>query len=327
VLQLIVPVQRTGGVYDFACRLQASFGEAHASLVHLGPDNLAAWQVRPDDVVILQMSGYGFQKRGVPLWLLHELEARRDAIKTLGIFFHELYAFGPPWSSSFWLSPVQRHIARQLARIADFWLTSREGSARWLLPRAPGKPHQVLPIFSAMGEAAKYGRPRAARIIVFGSPGMRQRAYRAAGKRLLDWATRAKLELHDIGSPLPDEELTQALRAHGTVFHGRLDADRVGELLSVSAFGLLAYSTDFIAKSSIFAAYCAHGVCPVVISDDYAQADGLIQGIQYIAGIPNGEFAADCAQRIGNAAWDWYQPHRLQRHVDALRRLAPFAKE
>lgn len=321
MLQLVVPPQRAGGVYDFACRLQEEFGSQQAQVVHLSADSVGAWRIEPGDAVILQMSGYGFQKRGVPLWLVHELQARRRAIGTLGIFFHELYAFGPPWSSSFWLSPLQRRIARRLAQLADFWMTSREGSAQWLRPRAPGKPHQVLPVFSSMGEAAAYGQPRAARIVVFGSTGMRQLAYRGGGQALFDWAQRAGLELHDIGPPLHDAELTQALRAHGATFHGQLEQQRVVALLADCAFGLLAYPIDYVAKSSIFASYCAHGVCPVLLADNYAQADDLLPGVQYIAGIPVDEVALDSVRRIGQAAWDWYQPHRLQSHVDALRRF------
>lgn len=321
MIRLVVPAGQSGGVFDFAKTLRHQLGHEFAQVLHLAKGNAAEWKVENDDVVFLQMSGYGFQKRGAPLWLLHELRARRDSIKTLGVFFHELYALGPPWSSSFWLSPVQRHIARELAQLADFWMTSREGSAQWLRPRAPGKPHQVLPVFSSMGEAAAYGRPRAARIVVFGSPGMRQEAYRAGGQALFDWAKRAGLELHDIGLPLHDAELTQALRANGAILHGQLEQERVGGLLADSAFGLIAYPTDYVAKSSIFACYCAHGVCPVLLADDYAQVDGLTPGVQYIAGIPVEEVALDSVHRIGEAAWDWYQPHRLQSHVDALRRF------
>ena len=125
MINFVVPSLKKGGVYDFACRLQEVFGEPNGRLVHLFRGNLADWIIEPDDSVVLQLSGYGFDKRGAPLWLLKEIEGRRRHIKSFGVFFHELYAFGPPWSSSFWLSPVQRHIACRLAVLSDFWMTSR----------------------------------------------------------------------------------------------------------------------------------------------------------------------------------------------------------
>jgi hypothetical protein len=327
MIQLVVPPGQSGGVFDFAMKLQNQLGGESAQVIHLAEANAADWKVGPGDVVFLQMSGYGFQKRGVPLWLLRELRARRMDIATLGIFFHELYAFGPPWTSSFWLSPVQRHIAWQLAGICDFWMTSREASAAWLRRHAAGTPHHVLPVFSNVGETAAYRRSRAPRIAIFGSPGMRHRAYRAGGQALFDWARRAALELHDIGLPLTDGKLTHALRAQGAILHGRLDEGQVSGLLAESAFGIAAYPIDYAAKSSIFAAYCAHGVCPVLLSESYAPADGLSPGVQYIAGIPGEEIGLDSVHRVGEAAWNWYQPHRLQNHGEALRRFARIGEE
>jgi hypothetical protein len=327
MIQIVIPPGQSGGVFDFAMKLREQMGQDSARVIQLSKANAVNWNVGARDVVFLQLSGYGFQRRGAPLWLLHEIQARRKSIKTLGIFFHELYAFGPPWSSSFWLSPVQRYIASELVQLCDFWMTNREGSARWLLPRAPGKLHQVLPVFSNVGEIASYKHPRAARIVVFGGPGQRQLAYRTAGQSLFDWAKRTALELHDVGLPLPEGDLAHTLRAQGAILHGRQDEKQVSDLLAGSAFGLVAYTTNYVAKSSIFASYCAHGVCPVLVADDYAQADGLLPGVHYIAGIPSEDVAVDSVQGVGKAAWDWYQPHSLRTHVNVLRRFARIGEQ
>ena len=44
---------------------------------------------------------------------------------------------------------------------------------------------------------------------------------------------------------------------------GVLPAAEVGELLGSSLAGFVAYPAYFLPKSTIFAAYCAHGMLPV----------------------------------------------------------------
>lgn len=321
MIQLIVPPLRQGGVYDFACRLREAIGDEEATLVHLSEENVNGWEIGPDDSLFLQLSGYGFAKRGAPLWLLSALQARRKKIKTLGVFFHEIYAFGPPWSSSFWLSPVQRYVSRRIAGLADFWMTSREGSAAWLRQYAKDKPHAVLPVFSNVGEPDSLFGPRLPRILVFGSAGLRRAAYLATGNNLFDWAKRESLEVHDIGSPIADAQLAQALRDNDVILHGRLNDEEVSRLMRDAEYGLLAYPIEYVAKSGVFAAYCAHGICPVLISENYMQADGLVAGSHYLPGIP--DYRSDShSQLIGKAAWQWYQRHGVTAHVNALKNIS-----
>jgi len=324
MIHLVVPPRQSGGVYDFACKLQEFIGQDAVRLVHLSRENATDWKVGSGDSVILQLSGYGFNKRGAPLWLMRELEERRSHIKTLGVFFHELYAFGPPWSSAFWLSPVQRHIARRLAEMSDFWMTSREGSAQWLRKVTGNKPHAVLPVFSTIGEPDLLATTRLPTVIVFGSAGLRQATYQAAGEKLFAWAKQASLQINDVGAPIVDEQLSKTLRANGVVQHGRLDDEAVRCLMQKARFGLLAYPVEYVAKSSVFAAYCAHGICPVLISKSYLQADGLAAGSHYLPGVPDAEAVFDTAS-IGRVAWGWYQPHGIQHHMGFIK--ATFQKQ
>src|SRR5712691_6473388 len=56
------------------------------------------------DHVILHFVNYGYQKRGVPFWLLPILRGLRAQCRGAWLtIFHELYASGPPWKSAFWL--------------------------------------------------------------------------------------------------------------------------------------------------------------------------------------------------------------------------------
>ncbi|ACK80403.1 hypothetical protein AFE_1347 [Acidithiobacillus ferrooxidans ATCC 23270] len=293
-------------------------------IVHLVPlsvGNAGEWQTRAGDLVVLQMSGYGFSKKGAPLWILREMEKRRHEIKTFGVFFHELYAFGPPWKSAFWVSPVQRYVVRRLAEMSDFWMTNREGSAQWLRQYAGHKPHAVLPVFSNVGEPKSLPAARKRRLVMFGSAGLRTVTYRSAGKELFQWAKRQSVEIHDIGSTVMDMQVVDTLKANGVMQHGRLKASEISDLMRDSLFGLVAYPVNYVAKSSVFATYCAHGLCPVILSKGYAPSDGLVAWQHYLPGVPTGIVDTYKAQRIGENAWEWYQPHGIWQHASVLNEL------
>jgi hypothetical protein len=92
-------------------------------------------------------------------------------------------------------------------------------------------------------------------------------------------------------------------------------------LLADALFGVVSYPVDYVAKSSVFAAYCAHGICPILISPQYSATDGLIPNQHYLAGIPENTCQPTTVADIGLAAWNWYQPHRLASHIEALTKL------
>ncbi len=305
---------KTGGVLDYVDVYLAHQPNA----VKIPLDEQSASSIILEGSCLLHYSGYGYAKRGAPLWLLKKIEEDRPKIKTLGIFFHELYAFGPPWGSAFWLSPAQRHIARRLAELSDYWITNREGSSTWLKQFASDKANSFLPIFSTVGEMDSYSPIRKPTVVIFGLPAVRANTYRAAGDKLFDWARCQGLEIHDIGSPILDESILATLKKNNVKLHGRLEAIEVSKILSNATFGLLKYPVEYVAKSTIFAAYCAHGICPILISDEHQIADGLVAGVHYHAGIP--DHAID-EEKIGQAAMDWYQPHCISSHVSVQQKL------
>ena len=125
--------------------------------------------------------------------------------------------------------------------------------------------------------------------------------------------------MHDIGAPIEDMWVTEALRANGVIQHGLMNENEVSHLMEHAMFGVLAYPVHFIAKSGVFASYCAHGICPILISDEYEITDGLVPAKQYQPGFPSDTDAALTAQKIGGEAWAWYQGHQLAEHAKQLR--------
>ena len=75
--------------------------------------------------VVLHFSGYSYEKRGVPVWLVQGLRiwSRRAGRVPLLTIFHELYATGRPWQGAFWVSPLQKRIARSILNLSSAAIT------------------------------------------------------------------------------------------------------------------------------------------------------------------------------------------------------------
>src|SRR5437764_6310553 len=105
------------------------------------------------DGVVLHYVNYGFQKRGVPTALVSFVKRLRgDCGAALLVIFHELFATGPPWRSEFWLRPLQKKFARDLARTADARLASCESTRRQLNALCPNLSAVVQPVASTCGD-------------------------------------------------------------------------------------------------------------------------------------------------------------------------------
>jgi hypothetical protein len=268
--------------------------------------------------VLLHYVGYGYAKRGCPLWLVDGLQRWQttDVNRFLVTMFHELYAFGPPWTSSFWLSPLQKNLAIRLADLSDRILTSRQGYAKRLYELSRGKhPHiPTLPVFSNIGEPKQVPplAKRDRRIVVFGSPGNRLRVYRESLAELeLTCQLLGIEEIWDIGSRT---NLTVSTANGVPIMElGELSAAEISSLLLNSFAGFFNYTPEYLAKSTIFAAYCAHGLLPVSHVGSTFSVDGIIAGKHYW--IPGNQAEdlnrLEALQAIAENAYLWYQSHRL----------------
>lgn len=268
--------------------------------------------------VLLHYVGYGYAKRGAPLWLIKGLEnwQRHYGDVPLLTMFHEVYASGPFWTSSFWLSPLQKHLAARLSRLSDFCLTSRQGYAEILRELGQNKHHSisVLPVFSNIGEPTQTPLPlkdRRRRLVVFGGRYSRLRVYQNS-LSVLKEVCRA-LEIEEVIDVGPATGLA-ASRINGApiVQMGKMPAEKISSLLSDSIAGYLDYDPAFLAKSTIFAAYCAHKLIPICATYNASQVDGLEVGKHYwsVSG-QTVELSLIRGQQIADHAYAWYQQHNL----------------
>lgn len=262
--------------------------------------------------VLLHYVGYGYQKRGCPFWLLQSLKAwkRQKADARLATMFHELYANGPPWRSSFWTSPMQRKICHDLARLSDQIVTNREASAEILKRMSVREDVVNLPVFSNVGEPQIRVpiEQREPRLVIFGGAGWRSRALKVGLKDIRAacqmWAIEEVIEIGPGESP--DANLGVPLLKMGP-----LAATEVSSWLNRSRLGFVSYTSSYLEKSGIHAAYAAHGVVPVLPERSLIRnTQGVERGIHYI-GPEDGESSLKTLGACSNEVFSWYQGHRI----------------
>jgi hypothetical protein len=282
------------------------------TLLSLLPSDRAA-------TVLLHYVGYGYAKRGCPVWLVNGLQRWRTVSthRTIVTMFHEVYASGrPPWTSAFWLFPLQRNLASQLVQLSDRCLTSKQGYGDILTYLSQGKHTSIpcLPVFSNIGEPEQVLplTERQRRLVVFGGRDKRLRVYQNSWSVLSHTCQYLEIEeILDIGTPT--KLALSTIDSVPIIEMGQQSATEICSILSNSLVGFFDYPTDFLAKSTIFAAYCAHGVLPVSAQCTALPVDEIEQGQHYW--FPDKQAndlkSVTQMQAIANNAYNWYQTHNL----------------
>ncbi|MDY7012619.1 MAG: glycosyltransferase family 1 protein [Cyanobacteriota bacterium] len=269
--------------------------------------------------LLLHYSGYGYALRGCPTWLVAGLEEwRKQSTQLLATMFHEVYPynFGPPWTSSFWLSPWQKQLAIRLLKLSDRVLTSRENYAKLLhhLSRDRHAEISILPVFSNIGEPETLlpweGRERAA--IAFGHRNMRSRLY----QNLLPQMTRVCQRLgiktiYDIG--VPTGLNLSAIADLNIMEKGIIEAEEVSHWMRKAIAGFLSFPPpEYLGKSTIFAAYCTHELLPILFQSSPVPVDGLEAGKHYWSFDDKIEtLSPEIGRAIAQRARVWYNDHSL----------------
>lgn len=282
------------------------------------------------DHVILHYVNYGYQARGIPFALAPIVrQFRHNCRGRFLTIFHELYASGAPWKSSFWLQPLQKRIASKVAHLSSVCLVSSESMRRQLDRLASGAEAIVYPVLSNFGEPDlspdQFGQRDPHRWAICGGTALIERSlqsFREIIHRIPEEISPRRLlvlggdDSSTVRALLPDIGIQ-------TDYRPRLTPGDASGLLSTSSFVWLDYFTrrgvpgDVLLKSTAFAAACAHGAVPVfphrssVIS---VEADPL-PGPFFIeparSELPTVNDRAQIAARF----YDWYQRHASSNHL------------
>jgi hypothetical protein len=281
--------------------------------------------------IVLHYVNYGYHARGLPLGLPSLLRRWKQTCGGRVItIFHELYASAPPWRSAFWLQPIQKSIARAIARLSDACVVSSETMRDLLLRLSPRSDISVHPVISALGEPIfstdQVVRRDPHRWVIFGGTHLLQRSLETFRHRLsLIPESLSPHELYVLGG---DENPT-TLRDLGEIrdvachYHPRIEASAASEILSSCSFGWIDYfrqhnvPTAAILKSGSFASYCAHAVIPILPHEGSVIA---LQGDQlpgpyfvetnraHLPALPDRAKTSACI-------YEWYRRHASVEHL------------
>jgi hypothetical protein len=322
IVQLVPDLDPQGGVASYARALAGALAAHGVSsrLVHPPSSSPRAAPARHGanidalglghSTLLLHYSNYGYAPRGCPRGLVAGLERwRANGGPRLVTVFHELYATGRPWQSSFWLSPLQRQLAARMCRTSDGAVTSLSRYAARLRSWSPGATIAALPVFSTVGETPDPLPPveRRPALVVLGSPGLRRRAYATVESELrAACAALAVTEIVDVGS---GHVAPAAVGSVPVRRMGFLDTAEVAALLATCRAGFVCYPAEFLGKSTVFAAYCAHGMVPIAAwPGEREMAHDFPCWQPASSAAP--DWAAQAAQAHG-----WYQGHDLATHT------------
>ena len=299
--------------YRIVYRRQSELLEACRSLSEGRPATL-----------LVHLSGYGFSRDGAPAELAGALaNVRKSGEFQIAVYFHELFATGMPWRSAFWYTRRQQSTIRRIAQECDLLVTNSEHHARWLeqeTVRRSKHPIQILPVLSNAGESS-FLTPvdkRRPSLVIFGLAANRRIAYDRLSKlnSLLD-----DLGIEDVLDIGPPFDAPVAMHGRPIEQMGIIPVSELADRLAHAKFGFVKHPAFTLAKSGIFAAYCAHGVIPLVPDPFPVELDGLKDGLQAISPRTVKEALIAGLQRSSSAAWEWYSRHSLHVHAAAYARL------
>jgi hypothetical protein len=262
------------GVSDHSGVLVRLLRERHREAQRYAVPNRAAARNVPvvaGDVWILQLSIYGFSRKGVPLWLPAFVDAARARGVKVVVYFHELWVLvARGLSSAYWLAPMQRRICERVAELADYAFFNTDWAYTWGLERM-GERAIYAPTFSNVGEpdAVNAWRDREDVAVVFGSARTREEIYREALPALTEQLGRGHIErVIDIGSGGAWlDNVAQSFMPWPFETTGPLPSEAISQRLMRAKWGLFNTPWGQASKSGVYAAYACHGVAPVSIFD------------------------------------------------------------
>lgn len=338
------------GVGDYALTLAKRLSEDHGAgsvfaaqeVAHAtAPDdfeavalsNLREFFTAGSPRVILHYVNYGYHERGVPFGLVTILrELRRQPESFILTIFHELYASAPPWTSAFWLRPLQVGVARAIARLSDACITSNETMLAQLRSLAPRARVAVQPVTSNFGEPALAQTDIAARSphdwVICGGTALIERSarsFRAIAASIPERFAPRRLFVVGGQDNQSVRTLTAGLANVTVEYRPQVDACDASQILSRCSFAWLDYfrrtdvRSDVLLKSTAFAAACAHGVIPVL---PHPGSPISVEGDS----LPGPFFVADGSSHLpdeadrGNLAvefYEWYERRATSRRLAA----------
>ncbi|WP_288031699.1 hypothetical protein [Microcystis sp. LE18-22.4A] len=287
----------------------------YKSLRNMDDPRVLSSLITPDCLGVLLH--YNCRHYDVPHWLLRVLQyltKTRDF--QLIILVHE---FSATYTRKGIIFPAFRFLltSYQILRLADSIVTTTSRIEN-IVSRLTGKTEVIcLPNFSTMGEPQCIPplKERPPYLIVFGSQHTRPLVYTKFSKNLLKACRALGIErIYDVGYPCDLSTTEGQFKGIEIVPMGFQSNQVVSELMLTSRGGFLDYSRfpRDLGKSTVFAAYAAHGLVPVLTDYNPSEADGVENNKHYLVADENlSSLDLSQLQQIADNAHRWYQDHNL----------------
>jgi len=263
----IILTTQNGGVKDYSENLNALFKKKghNSKLIFLNKENRINLlkKISNDDVIIFQMEAYGFQKKGVPLWLLKDLKNLKKKTKNLIIFFHELYAHYNFWHPYFIVMKIQKYICVELTKICSSWITNNKIYSDWLVNNGIKKKNFIFNKESSILIKKENVKKDKKLVIIFGTEASRYNVYKENLDKLENWIKNYNLNVIDIGPRLKNKDLEKQLKKINLQIKGKMNFKDIAKIFSKANFGLFSTTNKVAIKGGIFSAYCKFGIIPI----------------------------------------------------------------
>lgn len=259
---------------------------------------------------------YNFiEQQETAFWLLQNLQAARKKHDfNLIVMFHELTISFKRKGLNL---PAPQHIISSLSTgILSNHIITNNSSFQSYLSRWLRRKVLYVPNFSTIGEPSYIPAlsERRRTMIVFGSKSRRS-VYEKFSQELLTCCQILAIEtVYDIGPScgISFDDCSEI----SIIEMGVQPQEKISELMLTAVAGFIDYSNSLgkLGKSTIFAAYCSHGLLPISSVDNRSQANGLEVNKHYV--IPNQQlqsFNWQQLQEITDNAHEWYSDHTLDK--------------
>ena len=220
--------------------------------------------IKRGDNVIFQMSAYGYQKKGMPIWVINEIKKLKDKTASLGIFFHELFINANIWDPRFLIRIVQKYINIKLLNYCDYWITSNSHYARWLKNNSSVSKNYICPVHSNINHKMLKIKKNKHIAVIFGTEGSRIVIYKKYFKELKNWVLKNNIILFDMGPELKNFDLHSLCKNQFNIkIMGKLNTKKIRNLFSKASFGIFITPDLLVDKSGVMAAYSFYKICPI----------------------------------------------------------------
>lgn len=215
------------------------------------------------DNVIFQMSHYGYQKKGIPLWIIKELKKIKNKSSTFGIFFHELFVNEKIWNYKFILGLFQKYINIKILKYSDYWITSNINYFKWLEKYSTDSKKYICPVHSNINHKVIHIKKKNYAVI-FGTEGSRSVIYDRYWNNIKEWSIKNNITLFDVGPKMSNFDLQSICDENFKIqIMGKLSIKKVANLFSKVSYGIFITPHELIDKSGVMAAYSSYKICPI----------------------------------------------------------------